>query len=166
MKYLIGIIIVAVVIIGGWYYYSSSQTASAPTSQDEIGAVAPDLASNPSPTAPTDTAAVPAVPASAGTTVTYTANGFSPQTVTIKKGESVTFVDQGTGKMWVASAMHPDHTAYSGTTRSEHCPDTIGTAFDQCSTGSTYTFKFDKTGTWKYHNHVMTNSFGSVVVTE
>lgn len=64
--------------------------------------------------------------------------------------------------------MHPTHTAYSGTNASQHCPDTKNEAFDQCSSvaaGGSFSFVFNKEGTWKYHNHVGTSSFGSVTVT-
>ncbi|MBP9711070.1 MAG: hypothetical protein KBD50_02325 [Candidatus Pacebacteria bacterium] len=99
-------------------------------------------------------------------TVTYSASGYSPSSVTIKKGGTVTFVDQGTGKMWTASAMHPTHTAYSGTTLQEHCGDTTDTSFDQCKNSSQYSFSFTKAGTWRYHNHSQSSHFGSVTVVE
>ncbi|MFB6076721.1 MAG: hypothetical protein ABEK12_01155 [Candidatus Nanohaloarchaea archaeon] len=44
-----------------------------------------------------------------------------------------------------------------------HCPND-GTVFDQCSTGTTYTFTFGKTGEWAYHNHVRSGDTGTVVV--
>lgn len=108
--------------------------------------------------------AAPSAPISA--TVSYSANGFSPSSVTIKVGGTVTFVDQGTGKMWVASAQHPTHTAYSGTTLSEHCDDAADVSFDQCKNGPTYSFTFNKAGTWRYHNHSQASHFGSVTVVE
>jgi plastocyanin len=99
-------------------------------------------------------------------TVTYSASGYSPSSVTIKKGGTVTWVDQGTSKMWTASASHPTHTFYSGTTREEHCDDTTDISFDQCKNSSQYTFTFDKVGTWRYHNHSQSSHFGSVTVVE
>ncbi len=98
------------------------------------------------------------------TTVTYTDTGFSPASVTVKKGQSVTFVNAGTGRMWVGADEHPSHTQYSGTARQEHCPDTTGTAFDQCGVSERYTFTFAKTGTWGYHNHVGASHSGTVIV--
>lgn len=96
--------------------------------------------------------------------VTYTANGFSPKTITISKSDTVTFVASG-GTMWVASNNHPSHTLYSGTTREAHCtggPST--TAFDQCGSGGQYSFTFDKTGTWGYHDHLEASNTGTVIV--
>lgn len=102
----------------------------------------------------------------AGQKVVFTDGGFSPSTITIKKGESVTWVNQSSGGMWVASNIHPSHAEYSGTALREHCPDTAGTAFDECGTGSSYTFTFEKAGTWQYHNHVDAQKTGTIIVTE
>lgn len=99
-------------------------------------------------------------------TVTYSASGYSPSSVKVKKGGTVTWVDQGTGKMWTASASHPTHTVYSGTTLQEHCDDATDTSFDQCENGAQYSFTFTKAGTWRYHNHSQSSHFGSVEVVE
>jgi plastocyanin len=69
--------------------------------------------------------------------------------------------------MWPASAFHPTHTVYSGTSLSEHCPDTAGTAFDACKgflPGQSWSFKFTKAGTWKYHDHLNPGATGTIVV--
>lgn len=98
-------------------------------------------------------------------TVTYSASGFSPSEVTIKKGGTVTWTNSSGGQMWIASAQHPSHVVYAGTSREEHCPDATGAAFDQCA-GSTgdYSFTFQKVGTWNYHDHLNAQKFGKVVV--
>lgn len=100
-------------------------------------------------------------------TVTYTDSGYSPSTLQIKKGETVTFKNESLQSMWPASAVHPTHRLYSGTSLSEHCPDTAGTAFDACKgflPGSSWPFKFDKAGTWNYHNHLNPGDRGMIVV--
>jgi plastocyanin len=94
----------------------------------------------------------------------YNAQGFSPATVTIAKGGTVTWVNQSGAGMWVASDQHPSHTGYAGTSRQQHCPDTSGTAFDQCAPGDKYSFTFSKTGTWGFHNHVNATANGTVIV--
>lgn len=86
-------------------------------------------------------------------TVNYTNSGFSPSTITIKKGDTVVFVNQSSGSMWVASNPHPTHTDYP--------------AFDEkaaVSSGSSWSFTFDKTGSWGYHNHKDPSSLGTIVV--
>jgi len=98
-------------------------------------------------------------------TVTHTAGGFSPSVVTIRVGDTVRFVNESGGSLWVASAQHPTHTVYAGTSLAEHCGNAADNdAFDQCSTGNDYSFTFGKAGEWKYHNHVNASQTGTVVV--
>ncbi len=82
-------------------------------------------------------------------TVNYTKNGYSPASVDINVGDTVKWVSDG-APMWTASAMHPTHEIY---------PE-----FDQKKAGNTYEFTFTKAGSWKYHNHVSANHFGTVNV--
>ena len=99
--------------------------------------------------------------------VTYTDAGYSPSTLTVKRGEIVTFKNQSLRSMWPASAVHPIHMAYSGTSLSAHCPDTAGNAFDACKgflPSDSWSFKFNKTGAWKYHDHLNPGSIGIIVV--
>jgi plastocyanin len=88
--------------------------------------------------------------------VTYDANGFSPNTVTIKKGETVIFQNKTGKPASVASGPHPTHTNY---------PE-----FDQYKTEqrgqNEFRFVFEKIGTWKYHDHLNANMTGTVIVTE
>ncbi len=95
--------------------------------------------------------------------VKYTSDGFSPQTITIEKGETVKWVSEGPS-MWVASDRHPTHTEYSGTSRSEHCNNPDSETFDSCETKETYSFTFDKKGEWDYHDHVAPTKGGTVIV--
>lgn len=99
--------------------------------------------------------------------VIYGDAGYSPKSLTIKKGETVTWINQSSKSMWPASAMHPSHRVYSGTSLEEHCPDIQGTAFDACTgilPGGSWSFTFEKTGTWNYHDHLTPNFFGTIVV--
>ena len=107
------------------------------------------------------------------TVVTYNEEGFSPETVTVSQGDVVQFVNDSTNDMWVASAVHPTHEEYSGTTREEHCATpAAGTstavdtddAFDQCEAGNEYSFTFDQIGSWGYHNHLVPQDTGTVIV--
>jgi plastocyanin len=153
--------VAVLVLIGGGLWWYTSQQAGAPGTDITV-------------TPGTDTAATStpggteasSTGQSAVVTVVYGQGGFVPATVTIKKGQSVTWVNQSGGQMWVASAQHPTHTAYDGTALAEHCATTTGDAFDQCKAGMTFGFTFDKVGTWRYHNHAQASHFGSVVVTE
>lgn len=87
------------------------------------------------------------------TTVHYTNAGFSPNPLNVKIGATVTFINESSLKMWVASAFHPTHQELPG--------------FDQLKwvgNGGTYQYTFTKVGDWKYHNHLNPSHFGTVVV--
>ena len=45
-------------------------------------------------------------------TVEMTSTGFSPNSISIKAGDTVTFVNKDTTQHWPASAMHPTHSIY------------------------------------------------------
>lgn len=87
-----------------------------------------------------------------GNTVTITASGFSPAIITISAGEIVMWVNNDIKNHWPASDPHPQHTDYSGF-------DSLG-----ISTGSSWSFKFNETGTWNYHDHNMPSRKGIVIV--
>lgn len=87
------------------------------------------------------------------TTITYKDDGFHESVVYIKLGSSVIFKNESSREMWVASAPHPAHTTY---------PE-----FDQKKSvlrGGTYAFVFTKVGSWKFHNHMMPDQTGTIVV--
>lgn len=88
--------------------------------------------------------------------VTYSVDGFTPDAVRIKKGDTVLFENVTGRPASVASNTHPTHLLY---------PE-----FDQYKTaerGKTeFRFTFDKVGTWKYHDHLNASMGGTIVVTE
>ena len=95
----------------------------------------------------------PQSPGPATQTITYADSGFSPQSLTIKAGDTVIFKNNSDGDFWPASGPHPAHTNY---------PE-----FDAkkaISTGGSYSFTFTRTGSWKYHNHLNPASTGTIVV--
>lgn len=145
--------VLLVVALCGWYVSSRQGTVPATISI----------------TTPAATQAV-VTPSSSNAPMTaivkYTANGFTPDPVTIKQGGTVTFTSVDGSPMWVASNAHPTHLQYDGTSRTQHCPNTAGTAFDQCNKGATYSFTFQKVGMWNYHNHVNTDDGGTINVVQ
>ena len=173
MKTAIAVLVAIIVVGGGWYWYTymmpSTQTPSTNTTTDNNTNSTDNTPGNTNGgvniTINATTTSGNATPTSA--TVTYTAaGGFSPSAVTIKKGGIVTWVNKDTGAMWVASANHPTHTVYSGTTLQQHCDTQSNDSFDQCENGTTYSFQFDKLGKWNYHNHSNASKFASVTVVE
>lgn len=89
-------------------------------------------------------------------TVTYGTNEqFNPASISIKKGERVTWKNDSTVFFWPASAIHPTHQIYPEFDAKK------GTA-----PSGEWSFTFDKVGTWKYHDHLKPTAFGTVIVTE
>lgn len=148
-KILIGIVAV-IILVGGFLIFSNQ------TKNRSAVSVSPSVSA--SPTATTTNSA---------NTITLTSNGFEPQTLTVKVGTTVTWVDKSGDPMWIASGVHPIHSLYDGTSLSEHCAAgyTGPTPFDECS-GSTnnYSFTFTKKGTFPYHDHLNISETGTIVV--
>lgn len=104
-----------------------------------------------------------------GVTVVYSDNGYSPSEVSVKVGESVTFLNQSSRATWPASANHPTHTVYPGSTIGKCGTDEALDIFDACggvAPGESWEFTFNEAGTWGYHDHLRANYRGSVVVSE
>jgi plastocyanin len=145
-------VVVAVMVIAGAVWWLMSQPAATPQANTQAPAA---VADNTTPSAPMSA------------TVTYGPNGFSPSTVTVAKGGTVTWVTApGADEMWVASNPHPIHNAYDGTTLSQHCAAGYSgpAPLDQCSAGTSFSFTFNQVGTWGYHNHGNHSDTGTVVV--
>lgn len=99
--------------------------------------------------------------------VIYSDTGYSPSNIAVKTGDTVIFKNESSDKMWMASAVHPLHSVYSGTSLEKHCPDTDAVSFDECEgirSGESWSFKFDKKGEWKYHNHLKSSDIGTITV--
>ena len=85
--------------------------------------------------------------------VTYTDTGFAPSPFTVSKDTTVTFVNESSRGMWVASDVYPTNQLLPG--------------FDALSAvpkNGTYEYMFVKVGTWRYHNQVNPADSGTVVV--
>lgn len=94
--------------------------------------------------------------------VYYRDSGFEPDSITIEEGEEVTWIDESSSRMWVGSDQHPSHTEYDGTSLNDHCPSED--SFDSCGPVGRYSFTFNQTGEWGYHNHRAAGDTGTVVV--
>lgn len=145
-KYLIIGIVILAVITGGYFlmknpgYTAPTQDVSAlptqgPTAGNEVSTVQP-----------TDTS-------KGTTTVEFTENGFVPQSLTVKVGTTVTFINNSANPFWVASDPHPTHTDLPGFD-----------ALKKISGRESYSFTFTKIGSWGYHNHLNPSAKGTVVV--
>jgi len=151
-KAIVTIIVVIVIILGAWFLLRGEDTV-APT--EESGTT-----QQPAQTGDADNEAEARV-------VTYTNSGFSPATVTVQQGGSVTFLNSSTGSMWVATALHPTHTVYPGSSLALCGTAQASTIFDACTNippGGSWTFTFTQIGSWGYHNHAQVSHTGRVVV--
>ena len=145
--------VVVVVAVAVWVMSRGAGEVVAPTPDMDGGAT---MMPAPTPTA-----------SQQSDVVKYTASGFSPSTIIVKKGQTVTWVNESSSGMWTASAVHPTHKVYPGTDISMCETQTSDSMFDACmpvSSGQSWSFKFDVAGTWKYHNHVHSAHTGTVVV--
>ena len=84
--------------------------------------------------------------------VTLTESGFFPQTLTVKAGTKVVWLNQRKDTATVDSAGHPIHLSYP--------PLNLGTF----KPGEQLFLVFNEKGTYKYHNHLSPNQLGTVVV--
>ena len=80
---------------------------------------------------------------------------FAPSEIKIKKGGKVTWVNKSQKQVWPASNPHPIHTDY---------PDFD--ALRGLANGESYSFTFEKVGSWGYHNHINPGAKGAVQVVE
>jgi plastocyanin len=137
-----GVLGLLIIIVLGAFFVSRNQT-TAPT--------VPTATENPSTSpASTDSAALQTMNENV---VTYSDSGFTPASINVKVGDTVTFKNDSSKSMWVASAPHPTHTGYS--------------EFDAkkgYASGESYMFTFTKAGTWKYHDHLNPTMTGTVIV--
>ena len=148
--YLILILVVAVAAVLGFYKYGGNGVEN---SGPEAGV--PVTGDNSVPQA-IETA-----------TITYTANGFSPNKITVKQGTKVTFVNSSPESFWPASAKHPTHTVYPESDIKKCGTSEADSIFDACSgipPGGGWSFVFNSPGTWNYHDHLNASRFGSIVV--
>lgn len=75
--------------------------------------------------------------------IQLTETGFSPQTITIAKGDTVIFTTARNKPFWPASDLHPTHEIYP--------------AFDPkqpIAADASWSFQFNNAGAWKYHDHL------------
>jgi len=135
------IIVIAVVVLGGWFLIRSQQT---PTSTSSVLTPTSTESSAPS--------ASEGATAQEENIVEITPNGFLPQGITIKTGESVTWQSKDMVDHTVNSALHPTHLEYP--------PLNLGVI----KPGESKSLTFPEAGTYKYHDHLNPSLFGSVTV--
>jgi plastocyanin len=88
-------------------------------------------------------------------TIIMNANGFSPEQLTVKVGQSVTFVNRDDEDHWPASNDHPSHKKYS-----ELDPKR------PIKPGERWSFMFTREGQWGMHDHLFPSDRATITVTQ
>jgi len=89
--------------------------------------------------------------------VVLTEAGFVPKEITIALGDTVVFSSTAERPFWPASSVHPSHRDYPGGIFDPKKP---------IQPDAMWSFTFDLSGDWKYHNHLAPNITGVVHVIE
>jgi len=79
---------------------------------------------------------------------------FDPADIRIKKGTTVTWINEDSDPHKIASNPHPVHT---------DLPELVSGTL---SSGQSYSFTFTKTGTFGYHCHIHPSMTGRIIVEE
>src|SRR6478672_9345334 len=85
--------------------------------------------------------------------IAYDGKAFTPSQLEINNGDVVVFKNNSSGSFWPASGPHPTHTNYP-----EFDPK------KPIAAGQTWQFKFTKSGTWPFHDHLNPPAFGKIIV--
>ncbi|GEM_PF-1503413 len=86
-------------------------------------------------------------------TVEHSDSQFIPRELKIKKGDMVMWINRSGILTWPASAIHPTHQVYPGFD-----------ALRGLGKEESYSFKFDRVGSWRYHDHLNPSVTGAVIV--
>ena len=84
--------------------------------------------------------------------IAYADGKFSPSSLTVKSGSTVTIMNKSSDVIQVDSNPHPAHTD-----NTELNVGTIGAS-------ETRTFTITKAGSWRYHNHLESSEGGTIIV--
>jgi len=116
-----------------------------------------------------DTVADDGEESSDNTVLSFTGTGYEPANVEISVGDTITFRNDSAGEMWPASAMHPTHTVYPGSSIGKCGTEEAESIFDACGAvapGESWSFTFNEVGEWGYHDHLRVSAFGRITVVE
>lgn len=95
----------------------------------------------------------PVVTPADSSSVVISANGFNPTSIAVKKGTQVTWTNTDSKPHQVASDPHPTHTNFPALTDDE-----------ALNKDESYSFTFEKAGTYTYHDHLNPSKTGTVIV--
>lgn len=87
--------------------------------------------------------------------ITMGQDEYEPSEVTIKKGTTVVFTNKSPDWRWPASNLHPTHDIYP-----EFDPK------EPVAPEGSWSFQFDKSGSWRMHDHLAPYITGTITVEE
>ncbi len=147
MKAVIAIIAVIVIVGGGAYALvkHNDKKTSTPYASTTSSSTKPSSSTNSS----SSSSSSSSTPASSTNSVDISNYAFSPSSITVKKGTTVTWTNKD------AVAHHLAETDGKN-----------GPASQDLNQGQTYSFTFDTTGTFKYHCAIHPSMTGTVTVTD
>ncbi len=146
----VALVIIIVLALAGWFLLKPQNQSSTKTPTNVTLTPTPTATQSPTPAA--TKGAMMEEKKMNKNIVNINSNGFSPKNVTIKVGESVTWVNKDSEDHTVNSDPHPTHTSYP--------PLNLGLI----KPGDQKSLTFDQAGTYKYHDHLNPSLTGSVTV--
>lgn len=153
---IVAILAAFVVLFGGWSSQQPGRAGSLPTQTGQGGERIPPP--QPSPTTADTVAAQNGQPFQF--LVSYVNSGFEPQKTTIHVGDTVRFINNSTGQLWIAASGDPLYPA-----EQNECGSS---ALDSCGPlepGYFWQFIFTQKGTWSFVNNLNKSQVGSIIVT-
>ncbi len=139
---IIGVVIVAVVAGAAFLFVNNSKKDNNTTSKQNT-----ENSTNSSTSTTTDTTT-----ATSSVTIIYTDSGFSPSSVKVISGGSVTVKNNSSRTIQFDSNPHPAHT------------DNTELNLGLVGAGESKSFTVTKKGTWEYHDHLNASAGGTIVV--
>lgn len=111
-------------------------------------------ASNTPASAPTTTgnSSTSTQPPTVAASITYSASGFSPSSVTVNSGDTIAIVNSSSSQVQFQSDPHPTHT------------DDPELNVGVITPGQASMLKLTTKGTHGYHNHLNTSQTGTIIV--
>lgn len=108
---------------------------------------------NPSATSPSgnDTTPENTAPA-ASTTITYDGSGFTPSSLRVAAGSTITVINNSSRELDFASDPHPTHTSNAELNEGSVAP------------GESRDFTVSEKGTWGFHDHLNASAQGTIIV--
>lgn len=141
----VAVVVVLVLIVGGWFLTRPKQPTT-PSPSETTQPPASTESASPS------SASEGAMMKEDKNLVKVSATGFTPQNLTVKAGNTVTWMNGDTVDHIVNSAVHPTHQVYP--------PLNLGVI----KSGDKTSLSFPTAGTYKYHDHLNPSATGSVTV--